>query len=425
MIHGEVTHGGIKRVFVEKVNGEYQGAVFRFIQGLEAGINRIAWGPDGSLYAGGIGNPGNWGQSDKLWYGLQRLKYNGKPAFEMLAVRAMSDGFEIEFTEPLREGDGWTTADWEVRQWRYVPTVDYGGPKVDDRALKVVAASVSDDRRKVALKIDGLKPGHVVYVHMNERYVSDTGLPVWSTEAWYTLNQIPAGQPVAIMPAPALAPNTLTASQQAAGWELLFDGKTTAGWHTYNKDKAGASWIVRDGALMLDAKKNPSGHWQAADGGDIVTEKEYENFELELEWKISPCGNSGIMWSVVESKDIQYPWETGPEMQILDNTCHPDTKFKTHRAGDLYDMIECDVETVRPAGTWNKVRLVKQDGKMEHWLNGRKIVVYDMYTPAWDAMVAKSKFKDMPKFGKARSGRLCLQDHGDPVAFRNIRIRRL
>src|SRR5690606_23734266 len=124
---------------------------------------------------------------------------------------------------------------------------------------------------------------HVVYIHMNERYVSDTGLPLWSTEAWYTLNQIPSGQPVSLKPAPALAPNTLTAAQQAAGWELLFDGKTTTGWHTYNKDKAGASWIVRDGALMLDAKKNPSGHWQAADGGDIVTEKEYENFELELE----------------------------------------------------------------------------------------------------------------------------------------------
>src|SRR5690606_19853381 len=200
MIHGEVTHGGIKRVFVEKVNGEYQGAVFRFIQGLEAGINRIAWGPDGSLYAGGIGNPGNWGQSDKLWYGLQRLKYNGKPAFEMLAVRAMSDGFEIEFTEPLQDGDGWNPADWEVRQWRYVPTADYGGPKVDDRALKVVATSVSDDRRKVALRIDGLKAGHVVYIHMNERYVSDTGLPLWSTEAWYTLNQIPSGQPVSLKP---------------------------------------------------------------------------------------------------------------------------------------------------------------------------------------------------------------------------------
>ncbi len=98
MIHGEVTHGGIKRVFVEKVNGEYQGVVFRFIQGLEAGVNRIVWGPDGALYVGGVGNPGNWQQSGKLWYGLQRLKYNEKPAFEMLAVRAKNDGVEIEFT---------------------------------------------------------------------------------------------------------------------------------------------------------------------------------------------------------------------------------------------------------------------------------------------------------------------------------------
>lgn len=423
MIHGEVTHGGIKRVFVEKVNGEYQGVVFRFIQGLEAGVNRIVWGPDGALYVGGIGNPGNWQQTDKLWYGLQRLKYNGKPNFEMLAVRAKSDGVEIEFTEPLREGDGWEIADWEIRQWKYVPTVAYGGPKVDNVALKVLATSVSTDRKKVSLKLDGMKAGHVLYVHMNEAYISDTGLPLWSTEAWYTMNQIPTDAPVSISAPIEFKQNTLTESEKSSGWKLLFDGVSTAGWHNFNKETIGKSWIVEDGAIALDARKNPEGHWQAPDGGDILTAEEYENFELNIEWKISPCGNSGIIYNVVESKDYDYVWNTGPEMQVLDNTCHPDTRFTTHRAGDLYDMIECKYVTVKPAGEWNKVRLIKNKGKVEHWLNGVKVVEFEMYNDQWNEMIKASKFKDMKGFGLAAKGKIALQDHGDKVWYRNIKIK--
>jgi cytochrome c len=114
----------------------------------------------------------------------------------MLAVRAKTDGVEIEFTEPLKEGDGWDVKDWEVKQWRYVPTAEYGGPKVDLVTLKVSAAYVSDDRKKVSLKLPGMKAGHVVYIHMRDSYVSDSGLPLWATEAWYTMNQIPPGNPI-------------------------------------------------------------------------------------------------------------------------------------------------------------------------------------------------------------------------------------
>jgi cytochrome c len=425
MIHCEVTHGGVKRDFIEKINNEYQGCVFRFIQGLEAGINRMTWGPDGSLYVGGIGNPGDWGQTDKLWFGLQRLKYNSKPTFEMLAVRAKSDGIEIEFTEPLREGDGWDVNDWEIRQWRYVPTEDYGGPKVDDVALKVVSASVSADRKKVGLKLDGMRARHVVYVHLKDAFISDSGLPLWSTEAWYTMNQIPNGNPVNVIPAPEFANNTLTSSEKAAGWKLLFDGKTTQGWHNFNKNTIGSSWIVQDGALMLNAVKNPDGHWQAPDGGDILTTDEFENFELYLEWKIAPCGNSGIIYNVVESTEYDYVWQTGPEMQVLDNACHPDSRFETHRAGDLYDMIACTYTTVRPAGEWNKVRIIKNKGHVEHWLNGVRVVEFDMYTDEWNQMISESKFKGMKGFGQAIQGKISLQDHGDRVWYRNIRIKRL
>jgi cytochrome c len=262
---------------------------------------------------------------------------------------------------------------------------------------------------------------------MNDVYVSDTGLPLWSTEAWYTMNQIPADNPVDIFPVPAYANvlNTLSPSEEAEGWKLLFDGKTTNGWRNFNKTTIGTGWVVQDGALILNAVKNPNGHWQVADGGDIITQDEYENFELNLEWKIAPCGNSGIIYNVVESADYSYVWETGPEMQVLDNTCHPDARYVTHRAGDLYDMIECKYTTVKAAGEWNKVRIIKNKGHVEHWLNGYKVVEFDMYTDAWSAMIAKSKFKDMKGFGLAPKGKISLQDHGDRVWYRNIKIRNL
>ncbi|MEL7251012.1 MAG: family 16 glycoside hydrolase [Bacteroidota bacterium] len=426
MIHGEVTHGGVKRVFVEKVNGEYQGSVFRFIQGLEAGVNRLVWGPDSALYVGGIGSTGNWQHSGKLWYGLQRLKYNGDPAFEMLAVRAKSNGVEIEFTEPLDPAFGADVAEYEVRQWYYLPTNEYGGPKLDDRRMPVQSVHMSADRKRVFLELDGMQEEHVIYVRLPYYWTSTGGRSLWSTETWYTMNQIPADQPGMNNPAPAPpAPNKLTAAEQQAGWKLLFDGESTKGWHNFGKNTIGSSWKVEDGALMLDVVARQDGGWQAADGGDIVTEGEYENFELTLEWKISPCGNSGIMYNVVESDKYEYPWLTGPEMQVLDNTCHPDAQIIKHRAGDLYDLISAVPETVRPSGEWNRIRIKIKDGQLEHWLNGRKVVETTMFDKAWENMIANSKFVDMPDFGTARKGHISLQDHGDRVWFRNIKIREL
>ena len=192
MIHGEVTHGGIKRVFAEKIDGEYQGVVFRFIQGLEAGINRLVWGPDGALYAGGVGSTGNWNQAGKEHFGLQRLTYNGTPVFEMLAVRAKPNGVEIEFTEPLKEGSGTKASDYNVRQWWYKPTEEYGGPKLDEEALKIRSVKVSDDRKKVFLELPGMKEKHMVYIRLNKDKInSESGRDLWTTEAWYTMNNIP------------------------------------------------------------------------------------------------------------------------------------------------------------------------------------------------------------------------------------------
>lgn len=424
MIHGEVTHGGVKRVFVEEVKGQLQGCVFRFIQGLEAGVNRLKWGPDGALYVGGIGNPGNWSHAGKKWFGLQRLAYNGKSVFEMLAVRAKSNGMEIEFTEPIADGEGTNPALYEVLQWYYKPTVEYGGPKMGEHKLKIKSISISEDRKKVFLETDGLKAGHVVYIHITDGLISAPGNSIWSTEAWYTLNELSAEMGKVLPSGEKFEANTLSNLEAKQGWKLLFDGKKIDQWRNFKKSSIGSGWVINDNAIHLNAVKE-EGKWQAKDGSDIISREAYQDFEFKMEWKIANCGNSGIMFNVVESDKYDYVWQTGPEMQILDNTCHPDTRFRTHRAGDLYDMLESDFPCAKPAGQWNKVMIRSKAGKVDLFLNGYKTVSFEMHTPQWKEMIAKSKFKEMPGFGLAKSGHLSLQDHGDKVWFRNLKIRKI
>ncbi len=191
LLFGDVTYGGIQRGFLEKVNGEYQGAVFRMTQGLEAGVSRISLGPDGAIYTGGIGAGGNWGQPGKLSHGLQKLTPNGANTFDIRAMRAVEGGFELEYTQPLSAA---TVADlaakYQAKQWRYVPTADYGGPKIDEQTLQVTAATASADRRKVTLKLAGLQAGRVVHLRSPKPFAAENGQSLWSTEAWYTLNSL-------------------------------------------------------------------------------------------------------------------------------------------------------------------------------------------------------------------------------------------
>lgn len=206
-------------------------------------------------------------------------------------------------------------------------------------------------------------------------------------------------------------------------WENLFDGQTLEGWSKYGDGQMGNGWKVQDGAIYLDATNKAN--WTEGDGGDIVTNEEFENFHFKYDWKIAENGNSGVIFFVKESQEYPYPWSTGLEMQVLDNDGHPDAKIRTHRAGDLYDLIESSEETVKPVGEWNTAEIISDNGKLELHLNGTKIVETTLWNEEWDTMVKESKFKDMPGFGKYQKGKIALQDHGDEVWFRNLQIKKL
>lgn len=221
------------------------------------------------------------------------------------------------------------------------------------------------------------------------------------------------------MTASDAAPNTLTAEEEAAGWQLLFDGETLANWRGYRSDSVPARWIVADGAIHFDPTTEGT-------GGDIITDGTYDSFELELDWKIGECGNSGIFYRVTESDQYERTYHTGPEVQVLDNSCHPDAQNGLDRtAGANYALHAPSKDATKPAGEWNHVRLVVDGAHVEHWINGEKVVDYELWSDDWKALVAKSKFTEWPDYGLARTGHIALQDHGDPVWFRNIKIRPL
>ncbi len=241
----------------------------------------------------------------------------------------------------------------------------------------------------------------------------------------------PAAAPAAA-PAPGDAPNTLSAAERAAGWRLLFDGRSFAGWRGLGRDTVPtAHWQVEGGAI----KKIPSGQvpvqadGQPVGGGDLMTEATYGDFELTWEWRVSPGGNSGVKYNVSEELSTSVPPRNaakGFEYQMIDDDRHPDGRLVKHKTGDLYDLIASgDRKQVRPAGEWNRSRLVFRGTHGEHWLNGAKVVEYDLGTPAMRAALAASKYKDWAWFGERRRGHLVLQDHNDAVWFRSLKLREL
>jgi hypothetical protein len=220
--------------------------------------------------------------------------------------------------------------------------------------------------------------------------------------------------------------NTLTKKEKKEGWILLFDGKSTDQWRGYGKETFPKGWIIEDGTL----KCNGSGRGEAGarDGGDIITKEQYQNFELTLEWKISEGGNSGIFF-LGQEVDGEPVYMSAPEMQILDNDRHPDAKLGrdgNRQAGSLYDLIPADPQNAKPVGQWNKVVITVFKGTVVFNQNGKNVVEFHIWTDDWKKMVADSKFKDWPNFvDPASKGHIALQDHGDDVWFRNIKIKAL
>ena len=208
------------------------------------------------------------------------------------------------------------------------------------------------------------------------------------------------------------------------GWISLFDGSTLNGWHTYGKSAPGKAWSVDSGAIFLNASAKKD--YQTDGGGDLVTSDEFENFDLKLDWKISKNGNSGIVFYVNEdTAKYKETWNTGLEMQVLDNDGHSDGKIPKHRAANLYDLIAASPENVKGPGEWNQAEIISNNGQLDLYLNGTKVVSTTLWDDNWKKMVANSKFKDMPDWGTFKKGHIALQDHGNDVWFKNIMIKKL
>lgn len=334
MLIGELTAGGIRRAFIETINGQQQGAAFQFSQGFTSGINRLAWGPGDILMAGGIGAGGNWNWKNTR-SGLDRLRPTGKTAFEMHAIRALYNGFEIEFTRPVDAQWLGNTANYTLRQWHYAPDDKYGGPRVAERALKVVAAIPNDDGTKVRLEVAGLQPGQTVSIRTDPRSVA--GEEIWSTTAYYALNQIPFPPQTRVLP-PSIG---LGAQPPADGVVLIGRSARTA--FSTPGEKTETIAAGRSQAEILAAPE-----YADVGAGDLVSRTSFGDCRLHVEW-FSPKGGEGQLAgnSGVYLQD-RY------EIQVLGtptkNSGH--ASIAINEAGAIYNFKAAGVNASTGPGTW-------------------------------------------------------------------------
>nr|MDT0656769.1 family 16 glycoside hydrolase [Micromonospora sp. DSM 115978] len=520
LLIGDVTYGGLQRAYLEQVHGEYQGAVFRHTQGLEAGVNEVSLGPDGSVYVGGLGAGGNWGQPGKLSHGLQRLTPNGTNTFDMKSMSATKDGFKIEYTRPLSTATIQNIAEgYRLEQWRYAPTPTYGGPKVDEETLTVTAVKVSHDRKTVTLTVDGLQPDRVVHLRSPRPFTAANGEELWSTEAWYTLNAIPGprttdrvfyeaeeahreggtgidtehagysgvgfvdgygalnasttfhvdvrqageyevGLRYSNGPNPfqgdktvsvyvngrkirqTVLPTTVTWKEWATKTERLAlkRGVNTVQYRVDATDtghvnldlitvrKPGERIVLFDGGSLAEWQHTDgrSATWpRLADGamevccGDLRTKQAFGDFTLHVEFKVPLLppevtgqnrGNSGVY--------LQERYE----IQVLDS--YGDPTLDTNEAGAIYLQKAPDVNAATPPETWQTYdityRAARYDGNGAKTEDARVTVVWNGVTVHDDVAITGPTGGNIPE-GPA-TGSIRLQDHQNPVQYRNIWI---
>jgi len=407
VIVGESLSGSTVRVALQETDGTVQGTTLS-MGGSRTSANGFLWGPKKTLYT--------WGEGSSE---IGRLRYNFRVPFEVLAVRALANGLEIEFTEPLREGLGHSPGDYRIKAIAEPATGD--GETIwarDGETIWARSVTIAPDRRKVFLEIPDLKPRHRYDLRLNPGLTSTTGRLLSTTDSTITIQRV-SGTAGKVDPVVGKA-NALTAQEKKEGFQLLFDGKTMDAWKGFKRDGIPGVWSVQEGELRVSPGN---------DHGDIVTKEAFEDFDLRLEWKASPGANSGIFYRVAEEGDAVWwkgdaVWWTGPEMQVLDDERHNDGKSPMTSAGSQYGMYARKVVSVRPAGFWNEVRIVAQGKKVTYWLNGVIINEVEIDGADWKKRVLDSKFV-RPGYGKQKAGKIALQDHGNLVSFRNLRIRRL
>ncbi len=232
------------------------------------------------------------------------------------------------------------------------------------------------------------------------------------------------GKPAAESPAVSSCPgiNELTSAEKAAGWELLFDGRSFTGWHGYN-GQGTQSWKIEDCALKTVGTE---GNYGSDLRADLVTDQQFENFDISIDWKTTKGGNSGLMYGVVEDPKYRAAWMTGPEYQFIDDIGFPEKLEAWQMAGANYAMhLPNDQKQLMPVGEWNTTRIVVNGNHVEHWLNGKKILEFERWTDEWNKLRNSGKWKEAPDYGLAKIGRIAIQDHGSVFWFRNVKIREI
>ena len=318
----------------------------------------------------------------------------------------MANGLEVHLSQAVERSVLSDPSHW-VLTW-----IDAAGGY---SPIEVETASPRMDGHGAFLEVDDLPVPGTVHVRLVGPWTVMGGTtPPWSPECWCAIHAPLPGRTGTIVPRVLRRDNMLSPRETLEGWTLLFDGKhPDTHWRRFRGEGLPASWVVEDGMLVYTGEG----------GGDIITREQYDDFDLELEWLTQHAGNSGIFFNVAE--DAGAVWATGPEMQILDNSGHADGKNALTSAGANYALHAPPFDASLPPGRWNRARIRVEGDHVQQWLNGIKTADYHLQSDAWKAKVADSKFRAMPRYGTESSGHIALQDHGDRVAFRNLRIRAL